>query len=559
MGQPSTDWNWRVWLSMGLVLSPIGVAVIIATLIFEPPRGDSWYSALTHLDWTLLWLGIIPALLGWSALSEARKSYRGERQRARAIAGDGTAMGLARVKLHGVAPADIEREPLELLWLPERASWVLVGLALFLAFAFIGAITAVIVALEQSALVVEGATPEMPWNVVAGGVMAGALVVALGVWLRARRLTAPTGVVATGEGLRAIRAGKEGAFIPWGEARLLEAWSAKNQSGFALSSARTLVEWRDYPADHAPADADGASDAAMYLRAQTLLATVIARTGLEVRACAPILTFEEQLETPVTGWRSWPATLFGYVFLLGIVGLLLTSAVSAPLVPLTHSLTLNLYIAVTMGGLGLTPLVWLARGLVRRVVGAPLAPTERPAITLPDPPATGALTMRVLRAGRDNAILYGALLLVAGEVYALVRVFTDTVLPLNARPPWWAAPMLSATTLGFTSFIAGAIVIAGLVSREPRGVLDEDGLRIQRGAKRVNIPWEMVAELVITVARGKVVSHKVVAGDSQGSAIVWPDDVGLDGAIPGPSESPGALFAAAVAQRAGVTPTVVYK
>jgi hypothetical protein len=167
--------------------------------------------------------------------------------------------------------------------------------------------------------------------------------------------------------------------------------------------------------------------------------------------------------------------------------------------------------------------------------------------------------MRVLNDWRDNAILVGMLLLVAGEVYALVRVFSDSILPLRVAEPWWDPPMLSVMTIGLAAFLVGIFTLAILFSRTMRGAMLAQGLELRRGARRVVIPWEMVAELVITVARGKAVSYKVVAGDSQRTEIVWPDDVGLDGATPAPGESAGALFAAAVAQRAGVTPTVVYQ
>ena len=81
-----------------------------------------------------------------------------------------------------------------------------------------------------------------------------------------------------------------------------------------------------------------------------------------------------------------------------------------------------------------------------------------------------------------------------------------------------------------------------------------------RGRKVVAIPWDLVAAMVITVKQGKVESYKTVADDAQQSEVDWPEDAQWGGARPlAPGESPAAVFAAAVAQRAGVTPQVVYE
>ncbi len=81
-----------------------------------------------------------------------------------------------------------------------------------------------------------------------------------------------------------------------------------------------------------------------------------------------------------------------------------------------------------------------------------------------------------------------------------------------------------------------------------------------RGRKVAAIPWDLVAAMVITVKQGKVESYKAVADDAQQSEVDWPANalwVGKTSLAPG--ESPAAVFAAAVAQRAGVTPRVVYE
>ena len=100
-------------------------------------------------------------------------------------------------------------------------------------------------------------------------------------------------------------------------------------------------------------------------------------------------------------------------------------------------------------------------------------------------------------------------------------------------------------------------VIAGIRHKGTHIVADEQGLRSRHGSKTVAIPWDMVTELVIEIKKGKTQSYTVVADDAQRTEVSWPADALWAGRAPSmPAESPAALFAAAVAQQAQVTPTL---
>jgi hypothetical protein len=71
--------------------------------------------------------------------------------------------------------------------------------------------------------------------------------------------------------------------------------------------------------------------------------------------------------------------------------------------------------------------------------------------------------------------------------------------------------------------------------------------------------WDEIKELIVTIQDGSVHSFEVKTAEPDGS-FEWPASQAiLSGAPVPPDTTPGAVFAAAIAQRAGVTPQVVYK
>lgn len=552
---PSADQNWRATLWLGLAFLALGLVSFGASLTLTPLRGGSWVSALMRYNWLSLSLCLFVGIMGAFVLSGALESHERETLRRRARSGDAAAMRLAGVALHDVAPADLERAPLEIVWRARfsqssRSSRLIINLALFVGFTVFCALT------TSFTSAVRNGTSRLPWIIAIVGIGALTLVVTMRRLLRPRQART-TGLVATSEGLRTISAGKQSAFIPWNEARLLEAWSARYQSGFALSSDRALVEWRDYPIRAAPL-ASGGSGEEMRLR---LLQTVITRTGLEPRTLQPAATMSDSgAPRPQAVRAPWRVALLGWAFLLALAAVPSIVAANALLIPLTHAPILNLYIAVTMGALAGAILALLARVVTMRLRGRPARPGGQADIHLPAAPQLGAesLVMRVRKVSRGTFMLAGVLLLIAGDVYALVRGFIDSILPLAVAPPWWDPRMFSIIALGVISVIIGAPTMMRLVAPTPRVVLEERGLWVEHGANQELIPWAMVGGLMITVSRRGKVTYAIMTGGSYRSSLRWPNAVTLRGAPPTPGEAPGAVFAAALAQRAGLEPQVVY-
>ena len=229
--------------------------------------------------------------------------------------------------------------------------------------------------------------------------------------------------------------------------------------------------------------------------------------------------------------------------------------------PLTTSQPLNIYVAVTMGAAGLALLVfdvWTIAGIVR--AGSP-SNVLRPDVRLPSPPPPGAgqLSLRMRHIWRDRVIVLGIGLLTLGDIYALIRGYSDFPQTVDRSVPWWDLHKVTAFALFVPVYLLSMVVIAVILHKGTDIVADEQGLRSRRGKTVVAIPWDMVAELVIQVEKGKMESYKAVAGDAQRTAVSWPADALWTGVAPSmPGESPAAVFAAAVAQRAEVTPTVEY-
>ncbi len=257
------------------------------------------------------------------------------------------------------------------------------------------------------------------------------------VWWWARRRRSSHGVVATDEGIRWLRPGKAEVFIPWDEARLFEAWRASASedpfAGYALMSERALVEWREYPPVKAPAAADGASYEEMRERSRAVVRTIIARTGLIPRTCEPSLAVNEEagaalsagLGARASGWRRLSPLIT--LVMLALAASPLIAAVGALMAPLTTSQPLNIYVAVTMGAAGLALLVFEVRMIAEIIQEAPAADAPHLDVYLPPAPHSGAgvLSLRMRHIWRDHLIAFAMGLLVAGDIYALVRGYVD--------------------------------------------------------------------------------------------------------------------------------------
>jgi hypothetical protein len=410
--------------------------------------------------------------------------------------------------------------------------------------------------------------PDVSWLPFALGAALVALEIGGFVWWWVRWRRSSNGVVATDEGIRWLRPRKADVFVPWDEARLFEVWreqmSGAELSGYALMSTRALVDWCEYAPNTAPAAADGATYEEMLRRSHAIVQTVIARTGLTPRTCEPALAAKEETGAALdtgsdeqgSGWRR--LSLMGVALILALAAIPLVAAVGAVVAPLSTSRPLNICVAVTMGAAGLTVLVfdvWTIVGIVR--VRAP-SYMPQPDTRLPAPPPdAGQLSLRTRHLVRDRMLALGIGLLTLGDIYALIRGYIDFFDAFDRSIPWWNLHQVTQVALTLTVLVLSVVAIAAILDKGTHIVADEQGVRSTRGRKTDALPWDMIAELVIQIEKGKIESYKAVAGDALRTEVGWPADALWAGAAPTmPAGSPAVVFAAAVAQRAEVTPTV---
>lgn len=292
--RPSED---RMWRSLRWVGYGIPALAVLAAASYFTSFMDTWGtspSALAQLDWYALGSSLLCLLIGVAAcvfmLWQATLAGRRQRLRARAMAGDDRAMPLAAIEPRDAPAGEAMDEPLALLWRPPQSWWIT------------ALVMVVVIGLGLLVMLVSritpGASSQALWvglGVLGGAwaLFAGLMVAFVAYWRKGA-----SGVVATGEGLRRLQAGKERAFIPWSEARLFEVSSAtpsasQSARGFALMSERALIEWVIHPPGNAlPAD-DGASYEEMRRRGLALVKMVNARTGLALRTCQPELAARE--------------------------------------------------------------------------------------------------------------------------------------------------------------------------------------------------------------------------------------------------------------------------
>ena len=317
---PSVDRKWRLARGFGYgIIAGMPLLFVAALLTSDLLIWGTLASALAQMDWSFLLFCLSSAGMGAMLVQHANQGREREQLRALALAGDARAMPQAAIKPPLAPPPDATHQPLALLWRPARLPWLPVTVLLFMAITLTFAL---------AALLALAVFPAFPLLLLALGAALVALEIGWFVWWWARRRRSSYGVVATGEGIRWLPPHKAEIFIPWDEARLFEVWRVRaidgQVSGYALMSARALVEWRDYPPANAPAAADGASYEEMVRRSQAIVQTIIARSGLTPRTCEPALAVKEEAGAAldassgmrVSGWRR--LSLVGTAFMLAL-------------------------------------------------------------------------------------------------------------------------------------------------------------------------------------------------------------------------------------------------
>jgi hypothetical protein len=494
-------WRWALWLARLLLIFPFllacsAVAIEAFFLHLSPAH------VLTIVDWSQIWPYVSLWLFAWTLPSLAKSGRQREQARAAALAGDLDAMLVSSIMPHPDKTPDLSREPLNLVW-------------------------------------------------------------------RTRRR--PSGVVATDDGLTWRRPRKRDLTIPWADAKLFEVWRFDLQSTHTADyclygGAGAYIEWVDYTEEKAPHAADGAPFHEMQRRQRALLDAIAARTGLTPRTLAIELSkLAAESDAVVRNWEpdrprglrllSLPGVLIVFAF----TAILVAVGVAAILLPLTQSLPLNLYVAATIGGIGIFLLgfeVKVLADMVRDV--APVPPPAPPLfVSLPAAPLEDGspVVLRFPRhwRGRLGAIAVG--LILAGDAYAGVRTFIDYGSTVATDPQ-----DLRHTVAAFLLVIVLiGIILCGMFAAERSQVVaaDEVGLHWRKGKEHLTLPWEAITRLVAHASPSKVESFGAVGGDANLTTLKWPAD-GRWSALSGRGAQADAAgeLAALVARHTGITLTI---
>jgi hypothetical protein len=462
-------------------------------------------------------------------------------------------MSPAHVELAPLSGDDVAGAEITLFWKPRRENlWsAVIVLLLALAATYLGA--------PQ----LEAQVPQLLWPPILAFATFAELIIFL--WWFQRYQLRLNGVIATSEGLRSYLSGQEVAFILWHDARLFEIWGTKGNNGarygYALMSERAIIEWPDFTAENA-SSADGSSPEEMYARLRALIAYVMERTQLVPRTCDP------KLAAGAADDAAFRAPWWYLVLAVSVMGAFaavpLIAAVTALFAPLTTSTPLNIAFA-GLCSVWVVIFIRIEIVIVRqalRMNGVLPKTSERLEVgtflpTLPPTMATLQLRERPFWLNKGFGII--ALVLAIGMIYFLMRSTSD--FPGGGVSGWAAWRHIGQIGGWITAFFM-LFVAAGLFAPEPHYIADTEGLHSQRGRQREMLAWKEITDLeVILNDWGKAAAYRAIGAESQ--MIRWSADARwADTTPPIPRDAnttPSAIFAAAIAQRAGITPRVVYE
>jgi hypothetical protein len=376
-------------------------------------------------------------------------------------------------------------------------------------------------------------------------------------------------ITATAEGLLWQRPRKRGVLLTWNEARLFEIWERSFldagtkyeifEHGYCLyARPRKYIEWTDAPESQVAGERLSWEQKDQLQK--ELLIIVSARTRLPLRIVANGHSTQNSAEKRR---RISVMALLTFAFLLLLAAFPLATGILALTAPLTRTFTLNLYVAVIDGGIGLFWIGSLLWAMLSNILPhKPTPPPPLPVISLPGvPPAVTNTTSIAVRFGthlRDRLI--ALLLMVAtlvSTVYLVVRSVQD--FPGAGTPPLSFKDIhgVALSMLGTCALLGMLLIGTVLFSRSTILLADEEGFHWGTGKKQEFIPWSDVAILFTKVSQvNELKSLSVVEAPPQSNTINWPANARWihqpDGASP---DDAGAQFAAIVAQRAGVQPT----
>lgn len=376
-------------------------------------------------------------------------------------------------------------------------------------------------------------------------------------------------ITATEEGLLWQRPKKRDVQLTWNEARLFEIWERSFldagtkyeifEHGYCLyARPRKYIEWTDAPESQVAGERLSWEQKDQLQK--ELLIIVSARTRLPLRIVANGHSTQNSAEKRRRISVMAPLT---FAFLLLLAAFPLATGILALTAPLTRTFTLNLYVAIIDGGIGLFLIGLLLWAMLNSILPhKPTPPPPLPVMSLPDvPPAVTNTTSISVRFGthlRDRLI--ALLLMVAtlvSTVYLVVRSVQDFPDSDFKQPSFTDLHALALGMLGTCAFLGIMLIGTVLFSRRTILLADEAGFHWGTGKKREFILWSDVAMLLTKVSHpNELKSLSVIEAPPQSNTISWPAHARWihqpDGASP---DDAGAQFAAIVAQRAGVQPT----
>lgn len=346
-----------------------------------------------------------------------------------------------------------------------------------------------------------------------------------------RRLSRPTGsvaytIIADDQGVTWRRPAKADLLIPWDQARLLEVWAGdlhtghQHWHGYTLYGPGVRVEWQEYPASYIQAAPDGIARDELIQRQRALLALIHARTSLTPR------TFDDAFQVKDASIPPRRFSLSGTAFALAIAAALLFAAVAALALPLTRYPLLNLYVAITIGPIGLTILVIFFQTLVsspdtpasRTPPAPPLPPA--PPIALGDPGPAVALSHTLTLRSRLLGLFGG--LLAAVDLVAAARGFIGDASP--GHPSIFSTAglrLLAAVIVALPAFFVLMLAWADVFKRATTLQASATGLSERAGNKETMITWHETEAVTARVKHGTYTSFAVTTRDSD-TSIGWP-------------------------------------
>lgn len=380
-------------------------------------------------------------------------------------------------------------------------------------------------------------------------------------------------ITATAQGLLWRRPKKRDVLLAWKDARLLERWEYRgqfarknepiNQYGYCLyASASKFVEWTDVP------ESQVSHERLTWKQKERLqvdlLAIVRAHTGLPLHVIGTDRGVAGQNQKENRRFL-FGISLTGLAILFVLVCIPLTTGALAIIAPLTRSFALNLYVAIINGGVGLLLLGFALKAMFESVRHdtSTLSPpiVDLPAVS-PALLHDASVAIRFGEHMRDRVIT--TLLMVVGlisTIYIAVRALQDFPESVTKHLSFSNLHTFALNMFILCAFFGIVILSIAAFSRSTTLSVENEGLFWGKGQKKQTISWFDVAVMIASVSLpSELQSFTLVEAPPHSKTISWPADAKWVRLPEGMShDNAGVQFAAIVAQRSGVQPTVKWE